>query len=194
MAQIKRPRSADSLEGQLLIAMPTIGDPRFDKTVILMCSHGPDGAMGIVINRHVGEMHFTDLLEQLEITPEFQTNDPPVHFGGPVEMGRGFVIHSRDYDVSDHTMKVTRTIRLTASIDIIKAMAQGAGPKRAMLALGYAGWAPGQLEQEMRANAWLNCDADEKLVFESPINDKWTLALKSLGISALSLSSQAGTA
>ena len=194
MAQIKRPKSAESLEGQLLIAMPTIGDPRFDRTVILMCAHGPDGAMGIVLNRHVGDMHFADLLEQLDIKPEHLHQNPPIHFGGPVEMGRGFVIHSRDYGVAEHTIKVTRTIGLTATVDIIRDMAHGAGPSQVMLALGYAGWAPGQLEQEIQANAWLNCDAEDVLVFDAQIDDKWTLALKSLGIEALSLSPDIGHA
>jgi putative transcriptional regulator len=194
MGQSKLNASSASLEGQLLIAMPTIGDPRFDRAVILMCSHGPEGAMGIVLNKHVGNMRFSDLLEQLDIEAENIAPDPPIHFGGPVDMGRGFVIHSKDYDVAEQTVKVTGSIHLTATIEILKAMARGKGPKRAVLALGYAGWAPGQLEMEIQANAWLNCAADDQLVFDEAIDRQWSRALKSLGAEALTLSTEAGHA
>jgi putative transcriptional regulator len=147
-----------------------------------------------VLNKHVGNMRFSDLLEQLDIEAENIAPDPPIHFGGPVDMGRGFVIHSKDYDVAEQTVKVTGSIHLTATIEILKAMARGKGPKRAVLALGYAGWAPGQLEMEIQANAWLNCAADDQLVFDEAIDRQWSRALKSLGAEALTLSTEAGHA
>lgn len=194
MASTRNKRAKGSLEGQLLIAMPTIGDPRFDRSVILMCSHGADGAMGIVVNKLVGHMNLSDLLEQLEIAPVAVDGAKPVHFGGPVDVGRGFVIHSGDYRDDDQTLRVAKGIHLTATIDILRAMADGLGPRRAILALGYAGWAPGQLETEIQANAWLHCDADESLVFDTDINAKWSRALGALGAEVATLSPQAGHA
>ena len=194
MASNRPNKDPGSLEGQLLIAMPTIGDPRFDRSVILMCSHSSDGAMGIVINKLVGHMNFGDLLEQLEIDADAAEPGQPVHFGGPVDMGRGFVLHTNDYNATDQTIRVTSSIRLTATVDILKAMAAGQGPRRALLALGYAGWAAGQLEHEIQANAWLHCDADELVVFDTDVDRKWSRALARLGAEVSNLSLDAGHA
>ena len=194
MAQMIQTKTSDNLEGQLLVAMPTLGDPRFDRSVILMCSHSADGAMGIVINKLVGNMRFSHLLDQLEIETTNLGADHPVHFGGPVDVGRGFVIHTNDCSITDHSLSVTPSIKLTASVDILQLMAEGNGPAKVILALGYAGWAPGQLEQEIQANSWLHCTATEHLVFNTKLEDKWSRALKSLGAEALTLSTQAGHA
>ena len=139
------------LEGQLLVAMPTMADPRFAHTVIYMCAHSEDGAMGLVVNKLLESLSFSDLLEQLEIEPAQESKPIPVHFGGPVEAARGFVLHSTDY-THEATMQVDDGFSLTATIDVLKAMAEGRGPRLSMLALGYAGWAPGQLDREIQEN------------------------------------------
>lgn len=189
------------LEGQLLIAMPTMGDTRFERAVIFMCAHSEEGAMGIVLNQPADEVSFSDLLVQLDIVPEGEPirlavpeGDLPVHKGGPVETGRGFVLHSGDYFISDSTLAIDSDICLTATVEILKAIAEGRGPRRALLALGYAGWAPGQLEAEIQRNGWLTCPADPRIVFEPDMNEKYDLALKKMGIDPRLLSGQAGTA
>ena len=151
------------LEGKLLIAMPGMSDPRFEKSVIFMCAHSGEGAMGIMINRAVDGLHFRELIEKLELTVTPATPDLPVLYGGPVETGRGFVLHSGDYDFADSTMPVSDGVSLTATVEILRAMGEGKGPQKAIFALGYAGWGPGQIEDEIRANGWIHCDNDSRI-------------------------------
>jgi putative transcriptional regulator len=182
------------LEGKLLIAMPGMGDPRFEKSVIFMCSHSSDGAMGLIVNKPVAGLAFRELIEKLELEPTAGTPDLPVLYGGPVQTGRGFVLHSKDYAGDESTMPVSNDIALTGTRDILKAMAEGHGPRAAMFALGYAGWGPGQIESEIRANGWIHCDADPVILFDANMNSKWNRALGKLGIDASVLSSHAGRA
>ena len=181
------------LTGQLLIAMPNMRDPRFARSVIYVCAHNADGAMGLVINRLVGSVTFPDLLEQLSIEPGTTCEEIRVHFGGPVESGRGFVLHSGDYS-HDSTLQVDEKMALTATVDILSDIAHGRGPRRSLLALGYAGWGPGQLDSEFQANGWLSVDADETLVFDDELDSKWERAIGKLGIDVSSLSGEAGHA
>ena len=181
------------LSGQLLVAMPGLQDPRFAKTVIYLCAHNADGAMGLVVNREIDAISFPDLLEQLDIEPSGDVEPIRVHFGGPVESGRGFVLHSPDY-VQDTTMVVDGEVALTATIDILKAIAGGSGPRRRLLALGYAGWGPGQLDTEIKANGWLHVTADDDLVFGADLEGKWQRAMGKLGIDPRMLSDEAGHA
>lgn len=181
------------LEGQLILAMPGMTDPRFERTVIFLCSHGEEGAMGLVINRHLTSLSFGELLEQLDIPVEGRIADIPVHAGGPVETGRGFVLHTADY-VQDSTLIVSETVALTATVDILTAIAKGSGPRCRLLALGYAGWSPGQLEQEIRENAWLTCPADEELIFATDPESVWPRAMAMLGVDVSMLSSWSGHA
>jgi putative transcriptional regulator len=189
------------LDGQLLIAMPGVGDERFERSLIYLCAHSSDGAMGIVLNRPALDLNVPDLLIQLDILPEEerirlpQTIDKmPVLKGGPVETSRGFVLHSPDYFVDQSTLPIDSRICLTATLDILKAIAQGGGPQNAVLALGYAGWGAGQLESEMLANGWLTCTADPALVFDPVSDNKYERALRKLGIEPAMLSSIAGHA
>ena len=180
-------------DGQLLIAMPQMSDPRFSRAVIYMCAHSADGAMGLVVNKLVSAVTFTDLLGQLGIKPSSKTNDIHVHFGGPVESGRGFVLHSDDY-IQDATLRIKKGIALTATTNVLRAIALGDGPKRSLFALGYAGWAAGQLDAEIQANGWLNVSADNDLVFLTPPENKWKRAMEKLGIDHVKLSDVAGHA
>ncbi len=182
------------LEGKLLIAMPAMGDPRFERSVILICAHSPDGTMGIIINKPSGDLNFAGLLDHLKIPRAPKGRDINVHFGGPVERGRGFVLHSHDYPLGPATMQVPGGYRMTATLDILEAMAQGEGPASALLALGYSGWGPGQLDAEIARNDWLIADAPADLVFATDNARKWMGALGTLGINPLSLSSSAGRA
>ncbi len=182
------------LTGKLLIAMPGMGDPRFDRSVIFMCSHDRDGAMGLIVNKPA-DLRLAELLEQMDLA----CKDPavaksPVRFGGPVETGRGFVLHSSDYAANLHSLKVSDGFSMTATLDILEDIANGRGPARKALMLGYSGWGPGQLEAEISDNGWLTADADSDLVFNTPDGDKWEAALKTLGIDALLLSASAGHA
>ncbi|OHC77156.1 MAG: hypothetical protein A3B62_00915, partial [Rhodospirillales bacterium RIFCSPLOWO2_01_FULL_65_14] len=177
------------LAGQLLVAMPGMRDPRFQKTVIYMCAHNADGAMGLVVNRALDSLSFPDLLEQLGIDSSGIGKQIKVHFGGPVESGRGFVLHSPDY-VQDATMVVDGDVALTATIDILKAIAGGTGPKQSLLALGYSGWGPGQLDTEIRSNGWLHVAADSNLVFDPRLDDKWERAMSKIGIDHRMLSDE----
>jgi putative transcriptional regulator len=186
-------RKPQYLTGQLLIAMPAMPDQRFQRSVIYICAHNPDGAMGLVINKLFGSITFPDLLEQLGIDTPGHAANMRVHFGGPVESGRGFVLHSTDF-VREGTMTVDDDVALTATVDILRAIARGDGPANAVLALGYAGWGAGQLELEMQANGWLNCPADSELIFNTSIDARYDLALRSLGIEPAMLSMQAGHA
>ncbi len=182
------------LEGQLLIAMPGMGDPRFEKSVVFMCAHSEDGALGLIVNKPSEELRFENLLEQLEIDAGPPSRDIRVHFGGPVENERGFVLHSGDYAAEAATLQVTDAFGMTATLDVLEALARGDGPSSALLALGYAGWGPGQLEDEILQNGWLTCDAAPELVFGSDDTLKWEAALNTLGVDPVSLSSVAGNA
>ncbi|MSO64472.1 MAG: YqgE/AlgH family protein [Alphaproteobacteria bacterium] len=185
--------SETALKGQVLIAMPGMPDDRFARTVIYMCAYGPAGAMGLVVNRLIDRISFPALLKQLEIDVVAPSQEIRVHFGGPVEGGRGFVLHSADYS-ADSTLRIDARIGLTASIGALKDIAIGTGPQQCFLALGYAGWAPGQLDAEMQANAWLNAPADPDLLFDSNLETKWQRAVNQLGIDVSLLSSQSGRA
>ena len=186
--------NGDTLKGQLLIAMPNMSDPRFERSVIYMCAHSSQGAMGIVINRLVHHINFPDLLEQLDIELSVEAQQIRVHFGGPVEASRGFVLHSADNFFDDATLSVSDDIALTASLNVLKAIAEGSGPRRSLLALGYAGWGPGQLDDEIQANAWLHAPADDELVFGSDLEAKWAAAVAKLGFDLSLLSGDAGHA
>lgn len=190
------PRVSDDIDltGKLLIAMPGMVDPRFAHSVVFMCAHSPEGAMGLILNKPTGDLHLHDLLEQLQIAPGPEMLNRPVYFGGPVESGRGFVLHERGYHSSISTLDVDEGFAMTATMDILEDLAQGRGPLKAMIALGYAGWGPGQLEGEIAQNGWLTCEADAALVFDQPDATKWEAALKTLGIDALALSADAGRA
>jgi putative transcriptional regulator len=192
-----KPRTIEGenfLEGKLLIALPGMADPRFEKSVIFMCAHSMDGAMGIMINRAVDGLRFSELMDKLELELQPQAHDMPVLYGGPVETGRGFVLHSGDYESADSTLPVSEDISLTATVEILRAMGEGKGPKKALFALGYAGWGPGQIEDEIRANGWLHCDSDAALLFSTDLRTKWSSALKKLGIDASGLSAHTGQA
>ncbi len=181
------------LTGQLLIAMPSMHDARFAQTVIYMCVHSPEGAMGLVVNRLVNELTFPQLLQQLEIETPGLDQEIRIHFGGPVESGRGFVLHSVDYTQSG-TIIVDENVGLTATIDILRDIADGKGPRRSLLALGYAGWGPGQLDNEITQNAWLQVSADDALIFGIDVEGKWQRAITKLGIDPILLSGEAGHA
>ena len=181
------------LTGQLLVAMPQMRDPRFARSVIYMCAHSPDGAMGLVVNRRVGSITFDDLLQQLNIGPNKRIDEIRIHFGGPVEQGRGFVLHSSDY-LQSGSLRVDDQVALTATLDILKELAAGGGPRKSLLALGYAGWGPGQLDAEIQANGWLSVSSDEALVFDADLDHKWERAIGKIGIDFSQLSGEAGHA
>jgi len=181
------------LTGQLLVAMPQMRDPRFARSVIYMCAHSADGAMGLVVNRRVGSITFDDLLKQLNIGPNKRNDEIRIHFGGPVEQGRGFVLHSSDY-LQSGSLRVDDHVALTATLDILKEMAAGGGPRKSLLALGYAGWGPGQLDAEIQANGWLSVSSDEALVFDADLDRKWERAIGKIGIDFSMLSGEAGHA
>jgi putative transcriptional regulator len=189
------------LDGQMLIAMPTMGDDRFARSVIYICAHSSEGAMGIIVNQPAANISFADLLVQLDVVGKSDLIQLPpaaggvkVLKGGPVETSRGFVLHSNDFFIENSTLPIDDGICLTATLDILKAIAHGKGPHNAVLALGYAGWAPGQLENEINANGWLHCAADVDLVFGQDVEGKYTRALKKIGIDLGMLSSEAGHA
>jgi putative transcriptional regulator len=189
------------LDGQCLVAMPGMEDPRFKRSVVYICAHSGEGAMGIVINHTAPNVTFPDLLVQLKILPEGadilvpeQVSDVPVVAGGPVEQARGFLLHTSDVMIRNSTLDIADGICLTATLDILKAIAQGRGPRRSMLALGYAGWSAGQLEAEIQRNGWLTCPADAQLVFGGDMGAKYTRALARIGVDPALLSSQAGHA
>ena len=207
MAPVIRKHSTDDkdrsgyLDGQVLVAMPTMEDDRFARTVIYVCAHSSEGAMGIVVNKPAPHISFPDLLVQLDVISEGEEIRLPdsagtiqVLRGGPVESGRGFVLHSADFMIEDSTLPIDDGICLTATLDILKAIARGDGPANAILALGYAGWAPGQLETEIQSNGWLHCDADSDLIFGDDVDDKYGRALRKIGIDPGMLSNEAGHA
>ena len=182
------------LGGKLLIASPSIGDPRFDRTVILMCDHSEDHAMGIVLNKPVEGLRLPSLLEQLGIEGEASAPDRAVLVGGPVERDRGFVLHSTDFASDDSTLPISDTIGLTATKDALEAIASPKPPRRSLLALGYSGWGAGQLEEELAHNAWFVADLDEDLIFAESAETKWERALDLLGVDLERLSSLSGNA
>jgi putative transcriptional regulator len=189
------------LDGQMLIAMPAMSDERFSRAVIYVCAHSTEGAMGIIVNQPAGNIKFPDLLVQLEVIPAGERIQLPtgaeevkVLKGGPVETGRGFVLHSADFFIENSTLPIDEGICLTATLDILKAIARGNGPASAILALGYAGWAPGQLEQEIQQNGWLHCAADPELIFGTDTDTKYEKALRKIGIDLGMLSNEAGHA
>ncbi|PWE17653.1 YqgE/AlgH family protein [Marinicauda salina] len=182
------------LQGRLLIASPVIGDPRFDRSVVFMCAHGEDHAMGIIVNRPMGRLRLPELFEQLEVKCEIQVPDRAVLDGGPVDRDRGFVLHSDDFRSDEGTLPVGEGIGLTATKEILEAMASSRAPQRSTLALGYAGWEAGQLEEEIQANAWLVAEADDELVFGEDYDAKWTKALRKLGVTPEFLTGASGRA
>ena len=181
------------LAGQLIIAMPKMGDPRFSKAVIYMCAHNAEGAMGLVINKLVDGLTFPDLLKQLKIQPTSPKSLLNVFIGGPVEQARGFVLHSTEY-LQEATLHVSDTVGLTATIDVLRDIAEGHGPKEKILTLGYTGWGPGQLDLEIMENGWLHVEADDALVFGDKLTDKWEMAIKKIGIDPQMLSDEVGHA
>jgi len=186
--------SDSDLSGKLLIAMPSMGDPRFARTVVYVCAHSPDGAMGLIINKPTPEIQVSDLLEQLKIAARHDMAPIRVHFGGPVEHGRGFVLHSDDYNSEGATLRVDEDFSMTATLDVLEALAGGEGPRESLLALGYSGWGPGQLEEELQQNGWLVTDATPRLVFSQDDHGKWEAALAALGVDPLLLSAEGGSA
>ena len=189
------------LDGQLLIAMPAMGDDRFSRAVIYVCAHSSEGAMGIIVNQPAANISFPELLVQLEVIPAADRIELPTRAeelkvlkGGPVETGRGFVLHSADYFIENSTLPIDEGVCLTATLDILKAIARGDGPASAILALGYAGWAPGQLENEIQHNGWLHCSADPDLLFGTDNDAKYERAMRKIGIDLGKLSSEAGHA
>ncbi len=201
-ARLGTPRGGPGyLDGQLLLAMPSMQDERFARAVVYVCAHSSEGAMGIVINQPAPHIKFSDLLVQLEVIPAAERIQLPpradevrVLRGGPVETGRGFVLHSADFFIDNSTLPIAAGICLTATLDILKAIARGQGPASAVLALGYAGWAPGQLETEIQSNGWLNCDADPELLFGPNTEEKYAQAMRKIGIDPGKLASDAGHA
>ena len=196
-----KPPNSGYLDGQLLVAMPGMTDERFARTVIYLCAHSEDGAMGIIVNQPASKVSFPELLVQLEvIAPEESIRLPKraeavrVLKGGPVETGRGFVLHSADYFIDNSTLPIDDGVSLTATVDILRAIAKGEGPQSAVLALGYAGWSAGQLESEVQANGWLNCPADPELIFHSAFDHKYEMALRRIGVDPAMLSMDAGHA
>jgi putative transcriptional regulator len=197
----KKPAAVASLEGQILIAMPTLREGPFARAVVYLCAHREDGAMGIIVNQSAETINFPELLVQLDVVKPDESIVLPARAGevrvlrgGPVEKGRGFVLHSGDYFVDNSTVTIGDGICLTATLDILRAIASGKGPKKAVLALGYAGWSSGQLESEILANGWLNCPADAALVFDADLASKYDRALAKIGVDAAMLSSEAGHA
>lgn len=186
------------LNGRLLIAMPHMQDPRFQRSVIYMCFHNTEGAFGLVINKPMENLTFPGLLKQLSITPSASDAEAllerPILLGGPVETGRGFVLHSSDYTCESATVRVSDDVGLTGTTDALKAMATHPPPKHALFALGYAGWGAGQLESEIQANGWLHCDADLDIVFDNDLESKYSRALDCLGVDIVTLSGSSGNA
>ena len=189
------------LDGQFLVAMPGIGDERFARAVIYLCAHSADGAMGIIVNRPVADLSMPDLLIQLDIASESdairlreQVGHMPVLMGGPVDAKRGFVLHTADFHIDQSTLQIDEGVCLTATVEILRAIADGRGPSNAVLALGYAGWQAGQLENEILANGWLNCPADPDLIFDPGLGTKYDQVLRAIGIDPAMLSAEAGRA
>lgn len=184
----------DTFAGKLLVAMPGIGDPRFERTVIMMCAHDDEHAMGVVINRPRDELTLSDVLDHLGLAAEGDIGERIVLDGGPVQPDRGYVLHSADFAAGDATQDVAPGIKLTATREVLEAVAKDHAPERFLLALGCAGWSGGQLEEELKHNAWLVVDFDNAIVFDEGHDDKWERAIKSLGFDPSQLSETAGNA
>jgi putative transcriptional regulator len=193
LQEFKVSKTEGYLTGQLLIALPQLQDSRFDHAVIFVCGHDEQGAMGLVLNKIIETLTFDELLKQLNIKKAKKTQYIPIHYGGPVEMGRGFVLHSPDF-LSEMSIKINEDFALSATLDVIEAIAHGKGPERKILALGYAGWSPGQLEAELMENSWLHLKADPSLVFQASRPDLWKKTLDKIGINPEHLSLGAGHA
>ena len=183
-----------NLTHHFLIAMPGLEDESFSRSVVYLCEHSERGALGLIINKPVEGLSFREMMEKLQIGVTTNTPDRPILFGGPVQTGRGFVLHSGEFESQDSTMPVTDDISLTATLDILRAIASGQGPQKSLFALGYAGWDGGQIEDEIRANGWVHCDADNAIIFDDVLDDKWSRALKKLGIDMSGLSAHTGRA
>lgn len=182
------------LSGKVLIAMPGMGDPRFEKAVIFLCAHSEDGAMGLIVNKPAQDVNFSELLDRLEIAPVDGARSPAIYVGGPVEHARGFVLHSSEYTTDAATLQVDDDYGMTATVEVLEDIAHGGGPDSALLALGYSGWGPGQLEDEIAQNGWLVADADSGVIFGADDAGKWGAALAGLGVDGLTLSAEAGRA
>ncbi|TNJ47627.1 YqgE/AlgH family protein [Phaeobacter sp. B1627] len=182
------------LTGKLLIAMPGIGDPRFENSVVFLCSHGPAGAMGLVINKPAAGVVLNTLFDQLNIECRRGPGRSQVYFGGPVETQRGFVLHSDEYISTVNSLPVKPGFSMTATLDVLEEIAEGCGPQQYLVMLGYAGWGPGQLEAEIAQNGWLTAESDPEMIFDAPVDDKWEAALNSIGVAPLNLSMDAGHA
>jgi putative transcriptional regulator len=181
------------LTGQFLLAMPHMQDPRYEKTVIYICGHDLNGAMGLVVNKHLGDLTLKGLLEYLNLPQESIRRDLPIYFGGPVDTGRGFVLHSDDF-THPGTVPLGHHIALTATVDVLQSIAQGGGPKECLLAMGYVGWGPGQLDSELHSNRWLQVEGDSEILFQTSIEKKWEKAIAKLGVTPESLSDEFGQA
>lgn len=184
----------DFLLGKLLIALPGMPDKRFEKSVIFVCAHSEQGAMGLIVNKPFEGLSFRELVERLDVRITANAPEPPVLFGGPVGTGQGFVLHTSDFGGGEATIAVTSEISLTATIDILRAITEGRGPEKALFALGYAGWGPGQIEGELSSNGWIHCDAKKAILFDIDCEDKWRAALATLGADISGLSAEAGRA
>lgn len=182
------------LHGKLLIAMPGMPDPRFEKSVILMCSHSAQGALGLIVNKPIAGLPFRELMTKMDIATGEATPRNPVLFGGPVDTDHGYVLHANERANRPSTLAITPEIALTPTVDMLRAIAAGRGPERWLMALGYAGWGPGQIESEIAANGWIHCDADTALVFDAPMEAKWMLAFGKLGAGLSGLSTEMGRA
>jgi putative transcriptional regulator len=185
---------ANGLGGKMLIASPAIGDSRFARTVVFMCAHTPEHAMGIIVNKAMGALRLPDLLDQLGISSTIHAPDRPVLNGGPVDRDRGFVLHTDDFYSEDATLDVAEGVGMTATKDVLEAIASPDAPRQAVLALGYSGWGAGQLENEILANAWLVCEPTDELLFGLDLDGKWARALRSIGVAPDKLSSLHGEA
>lgn len=189
------PRDKNSdLTGRLLVAMPTMPDPRFSHSVVFICAHNEDGAMGLIVNKFLGLMKLSELLESESADIAENDHRLPLHFGGPVERERGFVLHSADYHSEGVTLKVTETLSMTASKQVLEQINEGSGPELALLGMGYSGWGPGQLEGELLENSWLVADPTSQLIFVEEDEHKWTSALKQIGVDPQMLSASSGRA
>jgi putative transcriptional regulator len=182
------------LHGKLIMAMPGMPDSRFEQSVILMCSHSAEGALGLIVNKPIPALPFRELMLKMDIPVTEACPRQPVLYGGPVETDRGYVLHGTEPNQRPATLAVTPEIGLTPTVDILRAIAEGRGPERWLMALGYAGWGPGQIENEIAANGWIHCDADPGLVFDAAMDAKWRLAFGKLGAGLSGLSSEAGRA
>jgi len=185
---------SSNFTGRVLIAAPDMGDHRFTRSVIYICSHDEHGAMGIIINKGKSGLRISDMLEQIGIEGQVRVADSPVLSGGPVDIDRGFVLHSADYFKAETSLKLTDTLSLTSTKDILEALVNETAPEKAMLAVGYAGWGAGQLEAEITQNAWLVTDIDEALIYEADLDGKWEKALLTMGITPDMLAHSGGRA